>query len=260
MNSPLVSIVIPFYNHAQYITECIVSVREQTYNNIEIIIVNDGSTQKESIDVLDTFRDSNVNIFHIENSGPCSAKNFGVSKAKGEIICFLDSDNIILPEYANRAVKEITENSLDWCFPDALYFGIKEGVRIQKLKCPEEVLINSPIDNCIFIRKKAFIDVGQFDEKLNRLGLEDWELSLRLVLGDFKYAYIPTPLFKYRVREDSRSANEAKTHQHEIKRYVYNKHIELLISSFSKLLFDNQKLTNSIEVKALKRIRNLLKK
>src|SRR5690625_3067146 len=94
MEFPLVSVVIPAYNCEKWITKTIESVNKQSYKNIEIIIVNDGSTDKTK-QILETFKDQqNLNVYHIENSGPAKARNLGVSKSSGKLIAFLDSDDL----------------------------------------------------------------------------------------------------------------------------------------------------------------------
>lgn len=258
MDNPLVSIIIPYYNHGEYLQACLDSIFKSSYSNIEIILVNDSSTDSFSIEQFEKVKFEMVSKFTIPNGGPCTSKNFGVSKASGEILGFLDSDNEFLNDYISESVEKITSTNAVWGFGDAEYFGDEKGIRSQKIKGKEEIFINSPIDNCLFIQKKVFDKVGGFDEKLNRLGLEDWEFTLRLIIGNHIYFHIEKPLFKYRVLKKSRSNSEAKENQREIIKYVFDKHHDTLFAFYSNMFFNKQLLENRKEVKIGEKFRQLL--
>ena len=99
MKKELVSIIIPVYNTEKYLEECLDSVCSQTYKNLEIILINDGSTDN-SEEICQKFKDMDqrIQIYTCFNSGPAFARNLGLSKAHGEYIMFVDSDDWILPE------------------------------------------------------------------------------------------------------------------------------------------------------------------
>lgn len=105
---PLVSMIVPVYNCEKYIKECIESLRRQSYNNIEIIIVNDGSKDNSGL-ICDEIAesDSRILVLHIENNGVANARNLGISIAKGEYIAFCDSDDIMAPDFIEEAVSVI---------------------------------------------------------------------------------------------------------------------------------------------------------
>ena len=90
---PLVSVIVPVYNSEKWIKKSIMSVRNQTYKNIEVIIVNDGSTDNTKYILKKLEAEYSIQVYHIENSGPSNARNYGVSKSKGDYIAFLDSDD-----------------------------------------------------------------------------------------------------------------------------------------------------------------------
>lgn len=94
--NPLITVIIPIYNAEKYLLNCIKSVSNQTYKNIQILLVNDGSTDNSG-QICDEYQeiDIRVNVFHKENGGVSSARNFAISKAKGEYICFVDADDEI---------------------------------------------------------------------------------------------------------------------------------------------------------------------
>ncbi|RYY08255.1 MAG: glycosyltransferase [Sphingobacteriaceae bacterium] len=100
---PLVSIIIPVYNSEDYIADTIFSCINQSYKNIEIILINDGSTDNSEKEIL-KFNDNRIHYFKIENSGACEARNFGISKAKGQLLQFLDHDDLL---ETNKIISQI---------------------------------------------------------------------------------------------------------------------------------------------------------
>ncbi|MBL57406.1 MAG: hypothetical protein CMP61_09470 [Flavobacteriales bacterium] len=257
---PKVSIIIPYFNHGEYINQALNSVHNQGFDDYEIILVNDSSVDKQSIEVFNALEHSKVRKYTISNGGPCVAKNYGVSMARGSILGFLDSDNMLLSPYIKEAVYAIDTEDFEWVFGDAELFGCETGVKSQKLKGLEEIFINSVIDNCFFIKKSTFESIGGFDESLSRLGLEDWELSVRLIINNIRFKHLESPLFKYRVLEDSRTNKEAKDNRELIMKYVFEKHHLSLFENYSNMFFKLLKTENKFEVKLGNRIRRILGK
>lgn len=114
MSYPLVSVIIPVYNVENYLKECLDSVLNQTYKNIEVIVINDGSTDK-SLHILEDYSSkfNNIKIIDQENSGQSVARNKGLENAKGKYIYFLDSDDYILPDTLKKLIKKLEMNNLD---------------------------------------------------------------------------------------------------------------------------------------------------
>ena len=120
MKSPLLSIIIALYNSEEYIEKCIKSIVEQTYNNLEIIIINDGSTD-ESLKICEQFqeKDKRIKIYNQKNTGVSSARNTGIAKATGDYITFVDSDDYLIKEAYEKALKQIDGN-------DCVFFSYSE--------------------------------------------------------------------------------------------------------------------------------------
>lgn len=114
MTSPLVSIIIPVYNVEAYLEECLDSVVNQTYKNIEVIAVNDGSTDS-SPEILNRYKEKygNIKVINQRNSGPSGARNRGIAEATGKYIYFLDSDDYILPETVENIIGKMEKYELD---------------------------------------------------------------------------------------------------------------------------------------------------
>lgn len=115
-DNPLVSIVVPAYNAQNYIRKCIDSVLAQTYKNIELVIVNDGSTDHtKAICDLYASIDERVHVIHKKNAGVSAARNSGISKAKGILVCFLDSDDWLSPDIIQKGVNKFRADFLNVC-------------------------------------------------------------------------------------------------------------------------------------------------
>ena len=104
----LISVIIPTYNNGKFLDKCIESILSQTYCEFELLIINDGSTDN-TIDILKYYgqKDKRIKLFNIENNGVSFARNLGISKAKGEYICFIDSDDWVEKDYLSQFVSKI---------------------------------------------------------------------------------------------------------------------------------------------------------
>ena len=110
----LISVIVPIYNTEKYLVECVESIRKQTYSNIEIILVDDGSTDA-SIEICDGFaeKDSRVRVFHKKNEGVAVARNFGIQQSNGQYVVIVDSDDIAVDRMIEVLYTQIKENDAD---------------------------------------------------------------------------------------------------------------------------------------------------
>ena len=136
----LVSIVVPIYNTEQYISKCIESLINQTYKNLEIILIDDGSTDN-SFNICKKYQkeDERIKLFHKENGGVSSARNYGIKKATGEYICFCDSDDYYSLEALTIMTDTIRDSNADLCC-FGRYGGSFENKYISKRENPLELL------------------------------------------------------------------------------------------------------------------------
>lgn len=142
-----VSIIVPMYNAEKTIKTCIESIISQTYKNIEIIVINDGSKDR-SLDLVKNFDDSRINLITIENSGPSSARNLGIKKATGAYVQFVDSDDYLEPNMTEFLVNEIKKNGNDLVI-DGYYMHSNDRIkpvlfrkRIYKNKVIRDQILN----------------------------------------------------------------------------------------------------------------------
>jgi glycosyltransferase involved in cell wall biosynthesis len=251
MNQPLVSFIIPYYNAGTTIQETIDSIYNQSYLNYDVWLINDGSTDTFSIEKLKEFEgNEKINILHQENAGPSVAKNHGVSASKGEFLCFLDADNLLLENYVSEALLAIElKKDIDVVYSDFLNFGDYHGIHLSMKIDYFKILIGNPIDNCVIIKKESFLSVKGFDEYLSKIGLEDWELWINLLKNGKKFHYINKVHFKYRVLKNSRTQMSANLKIKIISDYIYKKHSDFLSEKYNELFYLQKMTVESIEYK-----------
>lgn len=169
MSSPLVSVIVPVYNTQLYIRECLDSLRCQYYDNIEVIIVNDGSTDKsEKIisDFIDEYKLINFRLISTENGGVCSARNVGLAQAKGEWITFVDSDDWVEKDYVSNMINAYEKRTFDFFLCGLRVFETSEekfeiwtDFPVEYGKMPESIKYLTSLDYvCGRFYKKELID------------------------------------------------------------------------------------------------------
>lgn len=223
---PKISVIVPCYNQAQYLDECLQSVLDQTYTDWECIIVNDGSPDNtEDVAKKWTEKDARFKYLKKENGGLSSARNAGIENAKGEWILPLDADDKIGERYLELAEKEFEkEYTIIYC--EAEFFGDKTG----KWELPEFSIPVLAEKNCIFCsafyNKSNWERVGGYDIKM-QYGLEDWEFWINILNNDkfnvFKLNYVG---FYYRMKENSMITNLVNDRKKQMICYIEQKHFQ----------------------------------
>ena len=197
-----VSVIIPFYNRVDWLAEAVQSVLAQTYQNIEIIVINDGSMEDIS-DFLFKFG-RNILYCYKENGGPASARNLGIEKSQGEYLAFLDSDDIWLPQKIKEMISFMEGNNFKWCHSDYIRFN-DFNLKEKYVKCffegnivPKCFVWNPIATPCVIISKSLLYDTNYRFAEWRRVG-EDHYLWLRLGENN-KLGYLPKALVKVRMR------------------------------------------------------------
>lgn len=204
---PLVSIIIPAHNAEKYIQEAVDSALGQTYENIEVVVIDDGSTDGTK-KVLELYvRDRKIKYVYQENKGLAGARNAGIRNSKGEYVAFLDADDLFLPEKVAEQVKVLEENpDFDVCYCDLTHFIDSSPRKYyhHRYHYPSgnlfEPLLHRQFINplTVFARRSVFEKFGFFDETLRRS--EDWDLWLRWSHAGVKFFYLDKPLAYYRIQ------------------------------------------------------------
>lgn len=201
----LISIVVPVYNVADYLNECVDSLLAQKYKDVEIILVDDGSTDNSG-KICDEYSKKNriIRVIHQKNGGLSAARNKGLSVAKGKYICFVDSDDYVLPGYLDEMLKVVKKKNADICV-----CGFGETI-------PQEKTISGQDATIQFLTKQENLDILAWN-KLYRLSIfknfditypegknnEDNLTTYKLYAHANKVSYIAKSLYYYRERENS---------------------------------------------------------
>ena len=228
-----VSIIIPCYNKGKYVEEAIESAINQTYDNIEIVCVNDGSTDSSSV-VIKKLADKYSNLLffdNAENRGVVYARNMAIEASSGEYILPLDADDKIAPTYIEKAVNVLeSDESIGMVYCEAEYFGIKHG----KWELPEYNKEQFLFRNCIFcsalFRKSDFLRAGKYKDYM-RTGFEDWDLWLSFIELGLKPYRINEVLFSYRTTLGQSRTNISKDTTDDWLKEIVKHHIDLYVNN-----------------------------
>lgn len=170
----LVSVIIPVYNYDRFLGEAIESVLGQTYKNVEVIVVDDGSTDRSS-EVTQSFADRGVRYCHQANAGIGPARNKGVDLAQGEFLAFLDADDCWPSEKLERQLRAFADDpSLEMVFGQAvqLHNGPEWEQGVKKL--PASGMVPGIIPGTMLVKREAFIRVGPFPGGIKVGEFIDW--------------------------------------------------------------------------------------
>jgi len=200
---PRVSVIIPCYNHGEYLDEAVESVLAQTFRDFEIIIVNDGSTDVQTVAKLENYQRPRTRVIHTLNQGLAMARNNGIREACGEFILPLDADDRVAPDYLEKGVAIMDaspETGIVYCLADC--FGAQQGRWDIPDYSPRGMLLTNLIFCCSLFRKCSWEKTAGYNPNMNR-GWEDWDFWLSLLELGCKVQRIPEVLFFYRVAPES---------------------------------------------------------
>lgn len=222
-----VTVVIPCYNQGNFVKEAVASVQTQTFQDIEIVIVNDGSTDDSTNKILQDYENTPVRILTTDNQGLASARNNGIRKAHGKYILPLDADDRIAPTYIEQAVRQLdTREELGIVYCEAELFG---AVKTQWL-LPEFSLKEMLLDNVIFcsamFRKSDWERIGGYDPGMI-YGWEDYDFWLSLIELGCEVYQIPEVLFFYRVASDSMVRSRERWQKVAMFKRIFKRHQKL---------------------------------
>ena len=194
---PKVSIVIPCYNHGLFLKESVDSVLAQTFQDFEIIIVNDGSTDPNTLEIIRNWSSPKTIVITTPNSGPAMARNKGINIARGDYIVALDADDVIEHTYIEKCVSVLEgDENIGIVYARARYFGAKKG----KWNLPDFNPLFFLFENCIYcaamFKRQDWDSVGGYNDNVD--GLEDWDFWLSLITLGCSVHRIDEELFFYR--------------------------------------------------------------
>lgn len=228
---PLVSVIVPHYNLAEFLPETLESIRRQTYANIETIVIDDGSTDPESIALVESLTGPSLRVVRQANTGLSGARNRGFAEARGKYVLPVDADDLLSPAFVEKAVQAL-EREPRLAYVTALvgYFRQSPARRFGgwvPLGLHRDLL---PVHNCAgccmaLLRADAVRDAGGYAPELT--SYEDWDLYCALAERGWHGAVIPDFLLHYRIRQDSMLRTEALVRRQHLHARVIERHPDL---------------------------------
>lgn len=207
-----ISVIIPFYNEEKYIKECIDSVINQTYKNIEIILINNNSTDN-TLNIIKKINDERIKIYECNQQGVSHARNVGIKKATGRYICFIDSDDYWEKEKLEKQIKFIKENKYKFIYSD--YMFLKKNGKKKRVKVPKSLTYKQAIKNTCIFTSTVMIDTKYIEKKyINMPPLkrgEDTATWWQILKTGVTAHGINEVLAYYRLKKNSLSSNKIKS-------------------------------------------------
>ena len=231
-----VSVIIPCFNHGEYIDEAVDSILNQTYQDFEIIIIDDGSTDSLTIEKLKNYNKPKTKVIRTENNGLPAARNKGIRYAKGQYILTLDADDKFAPAFLNKAVGILASNpkiGVVTCY--AQLFGSHNAIWRPKGGGIMEFLAENNCCASSLFRKVCWEQVNGYDQDFVD-GYEDWEFWIKITGKNWLIHAIKEPLFYYRVTSSSMYKQSEKISDELVKKIVqknkklYQRYLEYVIS------------------------------
>ena len=238
MKPALISVIVPCYNQAQYLSDALDSVLKQTFTNWECIIVNDGSPDNtDKVAKIFCELDARFKYADKKNGGLSAARNFGISLAIGNYILPLDADDKIGSNYLNDAFLILEKNkNVKIVYCNAVLFGSETGNWILPNYSVEILLKENIIFCSAFFRKSDFTKIiGGYDETMVN-GFEDWDMWLTLLKNGGEVVKIDKIHFYYRKKNNSMLTKMSVETKNQIDNYVHLKHAGFLFEVFGNPL------------------------
>lgn len=224
---PLISVVIPCYNLGAYVGEAVESVLAQTVQDFEILVVDDGSTDADTVRLLESPPWPRTTAFHTANNGVGAARNFLIQRARGSFLCALDADDKLHPRYFAETLAAFERDpSLTFVSTRMQMFGDEERLWPDDARCDlPALLVDDPVFCAALVRRSAVVAAGGYDTGMPAQGNEDWDLWLRLLEGGGRGTILPDVLFYYRRRRGSMcdQCTQGEAHLASME-YLFRKH------------------------------------
>lgn len=245
------SVVIPCYELGELLVEAVASVERTAAGSCELIVVDDGSRQPRTLEVLAALRQGGYRVLDQPNSGLAAARNRGIAEARGRYILPLDADNRLAPEFIAAAIQVLDSRpEVGVVYGDRLDFGARAGRQpIREFDLPELLWANY-IDACAAYRREIWEACGGYDA--GALVWEDWELWVAIAERGWRFHRLPAVTFEYRVRPNSMLAEaEREGIRPQVRGHVYRKHHGLYAEHLAAVLLAGHAHLHAVSTETL---------
>ncbi len=234
------TVVVPYFNMGHFLDETIQSILLSEYPDKDIIIINDGSTDDNSLKKLDKYRNHDkIRVVDIANSGLAKARNYGAKLSSSEYLAFLDADDTVEKTYYSKAIAAISSYDnvhFSGCWTQ--YFGDSDKIWPAFTPEPPVLLYHNMINSSSLVYKlNSFLHAGMNDSEMLFQGWEDYESVVSMVASGLNGVVIPEPLFNYRIRAKSMVRGLSKEKKLVLFQHISEKH-KRIYAKFAPDLFN----------------------
>lgn len=237
--APRVSVVVPCYDQGEMMLEAVASVERTVAEPYELLVVNDGSREPRTLEVLAALRGAGYRVLDQENRGLAAARNRGVEAARAPYVLPLDADNRLRDGFVGAALRLLDERPrAGVVYGDRVEFGMRNGrVDVPPFELAR-ILNGNFIDACALLRKEAWRDGGGFDGGMPEPGWEDWDLWIGVAGRGWSFEHLAVEAFDYRVRPGSMiAAFEDPELRRRVLAYVVAKHRQVFLDHLDEVVF-----------------------
>ena len=228
-HGPLVSVIIPCHNYGQYLDDALQSVLGQTFSDCEVLIIDDGSTDRFTIDKLNEIERrgiQTVRVMRQANAGVSAARNNGIHRARGRYICCLDADDCLHATYLEKCLLVLESRNLDLCYTHVQIFGDEEGIwKTGEFDARSLIEANRVCTAAVFT-KSAWERAGGFNPNMHH-GWEDWDFWISVAEAGGRGCVIPEALFFYRRHGATRDVRASRAYNRQLLGQIRENHLAL---------------------------------
>jgi glycosyltransferase involved in cell wall biosynthesis len=237
-----ISVVMPCFNHGEFLPEAVASVANAGWDDIELIVVDDGSTDEATRRVMDELAERGIKVIRQENKGLAAARNAGVRASQGEYILPLDADDRLRHRWIDAGIRILESNpEVGVVYGDAECFGTRNGRWSVGPFIPGQLLQWNYIHASALYRRSVWEQNQGYDGTMPVQGFEDWDFWLGALEHGWEFAYLPDVFFDYRQAEQS-MITRTKGFESQIVAFVARKHGLLYLQAWKELEQERQSL------------------
>jgi len=244
----LVSVIIPCYNHGEFLGTSIDSILSQTYQEFEIIIVDDGSDDEETLKILKNIDTPKTTVYHKENGGVASARNFGIERSSGQVILTLDSDDMFAPTFIEKGLAIVKKDSAIGMVTS--YARRTKGENSSDFQLTggdvKDFLVKNHANASLMFRYQCWEEAGGYDEEIR--GFEDWEFFINVTKRGWSVYSIPEYLFYYRDVEGS-MYDRVIDYRPELIKHMVEKHEEVFKDHVTTVVYHKERYIKELNDK-----------
>lgn len=221
------AVIIPCYNQGQFLLEAIGSVRAQTYAQVGCVVVDDGSTVPETLEIIDQVETDGIQVVRQPNGGLAAARDAGIRATDAPFFVPLDADDRLHPRFIERLLPPLlADATLGYCYSWVQLFGAERRLWKCRPFDPYRLLLNNLSSATAVVRREVFDRAGGYQTDMTH-GFEDWDFWLALVAAGYRGQLVPEALFSYRRHPGGSMLDRTLDRREEMVRTMLRHHCDL---------------------------------